>query len=322
MSKAFIPENGEIKEVDISFSDKLKPLEILIEIKAAGVNRADILQVMGKYNPPSGSSNILGLEFSGVVKAKGDSCTKFNKGSRVCGLVSSGAYAEEIIIEENLLMALPDNIGFEEGASIPESWITAYFNLFEKGGFARGEKVLIHSAAGGVGLSAVQLLKDHGASSIIASLGNREKSSIVEASGASDLFFYKENPYQSLKEAYNGKIDLILDTIGKGTLDTHLNLCNQNGRIILIGLLGGNKDCIDLGMVLSKNIRLTGSTLRNQPTEKKIELIRKIEPLIMPSFSSGKYEVNLDKVFSFKEIKDAHRFILENKNVGNVVLKW
>lgn len=294
---------------------------VLVRVKAAGVNRADILQLAGKYKIPAGESNVPGLEFSGEVIEVGDQVTSVQIGDRVCGLCGSGAYAELINIHQDLLMRLPEEISFEEGAAITESWCTALYNLHFKAGLKKDESVLIHSAGGGVGMAGIQYARSIGAK-VIASSGDSEKLSIASDLGAEGIFNYKDHTYAELVNLYRDSIDVILDTVGASALKEHQEVLKRDGRILLIGLLGGSSSQIDLGLLLRKNASILSSTLRSRPLVEKAKLCRFLDESVIPKIKLGEYKPMVAKVFHYTEVEKSHQYIKNNENIGNVVFSF
>jgi NADPH2:quinone reductase len=292
---------------------------LVVKIRAIGVNRADILQVRGRYPTDVTKDAIPGLEFSGEVLASCANKRNIPVGKKVCGLTASGAYAEMILIHEDLLIELPDEFSFEEGAAIPESWATAYFNLCSNGALSNDETVLIHSAGGGVGLAAVQLAVAS-QSRVIASTGSEHKARGIAQLGVSRIFNYREDAWSDLVREYSSEVNLVLDTIGGSALAYHLDLLSYQGRLLLIGLLGGAKSEINLGMLVRKNIKIHASTLRTQSLETKAGICRIIQDEFLGKIAQGIFKVHVSRVFPFNEVENAHAYILENQNFGNVVL--
>lgn len=330
--KAHVVFNAVLQEKELSLSE-IPDGYVLVEVKAIGINRADILLTKGSYPQKSEKSLVEplaetlagplvpGLEFSGVVlESKGQRDDIFI-GSKVCGLCTSGAYAELVCIHEDLLIRVPEEISFEDAAAMPESWATAFFNLQINANLKENETVLIHSAGGGVGLSAIQIAIGKGAH-VLASCGTEDKIKKLSELKIRRVFNYKEEPIEALLNEYKNSIDVILDTIGASAFKTHISLLSNEGRIALIGLLGGSKMEIDLKYLLAKNASLFTKTLRSQALSVKAELCRYITLEVIPSILKGHFKVYRDEEpFLFNEINKAHEYILSNQNFGNVVAK-
>jgi tumor protein p53-inducible protein 3 len=293
--------------------------EVLVRIRACGINRADLLQRRGLYDPPAGASEIIGLECAGEIVEVGRNVKNRKIGERVCALLSGGGYAELAAVHEDMLLTIPDRLSFEEAAAIPEAFYTAYLNLFELGGLEAGETVLVHSGGSGVGTAAILLAKSRG-SKVIATAGEERKIELCRQLGADQVFHYKtENFAERILETSNG-VDLILDTIGGSHLSRNIESLAPKGRLVLIGLLGGGKGEINLSHVLTKNISILGSTLRSKSLQEKIMLTRKMKTEVMPLFGSGKLRPAVDSIFPVAGVEQAHQYMLANKNFGKIIL--
>ncbi len=294
--------------------------EVLVQIRAAGVNRADLLQRRGLYDPPPGASEILGLECSGEIAELGSDVKNWKIGDRVCALLGGGGYAEQAVIHQDMLMPVPDRLSPEESAAIPEAFGTAYLNLFLIGMLAPGETVLIHSGGSGVGTAAIQLAKNGGAN-IFVTTGDEKKIRLCRELGADGAVNYKEENFaEKILETTRG-VDIVLDTVGGKYLAGNLRLLTPKGRLILIGLLGGGQADINLTEVLTKNISVIGSTLRNKTLKEKIALTQKMITDMLPLFAKGIVKPVVDSVFPIELAEQAHRRMLENKNFGKIILK-
>jgi len=318
--KVFVAEGDTFGWKEVAFR-KPEGEMVLVGVKAVGINRADILQLAGKYKILAGESNVPGLEFSGEVIEVGEQVTSVRIGERVCGLSGSGAYAELINIHQDLLMRLPEEISFDEGAAVPESWCTALYNLHFKAGLRKDEIVLIHSAGGGVGMAGIQYARSIGANAI-ASSGDIGKLSIAKELGAVSTFNYKDQTYDELVSLYKDSIDVILDTVGASALKQHQEVLKRDGRILLIGLLGGSSSQIDLGLLLRKNASILSSTLRSRPLSEKAMLCRFVEEVVMPRIKLGEFKPMVAKVFDYSEVEKSHQYIKNNENIGNVVFSF
>lgn len=295
--------------------------EVIVKIHATAVNRADLLQRRGLYPPPQGASDILGLECAGEIVERGLSASNFKVGDRVCALLSGGGYAEYVNIHQDMLLPIPENLSYEESAAFPESFYTAYLNLFELGRLEKREFCLIHSGASGVGVAAIQLAKISGAK-VITTAGSSEKISKCLDLGADHAFNYKKERFaEKIRQLDNFEgIDLILDTVGAKFASDNIDILSYRGRMIIIGLLGGSASELDLGLVLRKNILIQGSTLRNRPLTEKVKLTRKMKSYIMPLLEKGSLKTIVDSVFPVQQVNEAHRRMSENKNFGKIVL--
>ncbi|MBN8706648.1 MAG: NAD(P)H-quinone oxidoreductase [Bacteroidetes bacterium] len=299
------------------------PGELLVSVKAFGLNRADIQQREGKYPAPSGVTPILGLELSGVVIKVGEQVKRFKAGDEVFGLVSGGAYAELVCLDERMAIKKPKEMSHETAAAIPEMMMTAWLNLMDLGNIRDHGSVLIHAGASGVGSAAIQLAKHYGCK-VFTTVGSAEKADFCRSLGADVVINYKTEPdFKAVVKQYtSGKgVDVILDCIGASYLEGNISSCRQDGKIIMIGLLGGSEGKLNLGHLLVKRIQLIGSTLRSQPIEVRSRLTDSLKTHVLPEITSGRIKVHIDKVFSFDQVKEAHLYLEENKNKGKIVVK-
>jgi tumor protein p53-inducible protein 3 len=298
------------------------PAEVLVDIKASAVNRADLLQAMGAYPPPAGESEIIGLEMAGVVAAVGDAAEGWRIGDRVLGLLAGGGYAAKVAVHPQMLIRLPDNWTFAEGAAIPEVWLTAFSNLFLEGDLKSGETVLLHAGASGVGTAGIQMAREAGAA-VYVTAGSRAKLDACRALGASLAVDYKtQDFFEAAMEATGGKgVDLILDPVGAAYLNRNLNLLKVNGRLVNIGLLGGSTTELNMGTVLGKSLRIIGTRLRARPLAQKIHITQKFKERFWPLLEAGRLRPVIDKIFPVIETQAAHAYVRRNRNIGKVVLE-
>ncbi|QLG89878.1 NAD(P)H-quinone oxidoreductase [Chitinibacter bivalviorum] len=298
--------------------------QLLVKVAAAGLNRADLVQASGKYPPPPGESEILGLEIAGEVLALGEGVSDFRVGDRVFGLVAGGAYAEYCLLEQSLSCLLIDTLSNVAAASLPEAWLTVWLNLIELGalrldGSSNERRVLIHAGASGVGAAAIQLAKACGAWVAITT-SSVEKQAFCRELGADLVIDYRRQDFAAEVKAAGGA-DLILDTIGGAYLAGNQRCLNQDGQMIVIGLLGGVEAQLNLGLLLVKRQRITGSTLRSLPLGRKAQLTQALREYVLPRISSGEFRVTLDRTFAFSEAAAAHEYLAQNHNIGKVVLQ-
>ncbi|MFN3329915.1 MAG: NAD(P)H-quinone oxidoreductase [Pyrinomonadaceae bacterium] len=325
--KALIVEETEIGKFrryigEKSISDLPKG-EVLIKVMASAINRADILQRRGLYPAPKDApERILGLEFSGEVIAIGEKVSKFRVGDRVFGIVSGGAQAEMIVSREDLLMKIPENLSFIEAAAIPEAFITAHDAIFTLGKLQPSESILIHAVGSGVGLAALQLAKTVNARTFGTSR-SKEKLEKCFQFGLDEAILMKEeiNFAEIIRAETAGKgVELIIDLVGASYFQMNLESLALKGRLILVGLTGGSKAEFNLGVALSKRLRIIGTVLRSRSFEEKVEATKKFAEYALPLFRSGKLKPNVDVVFKMNQIMQAHEYVESNKNFGKVVL--
>ena len=292
--------------------------QLLIKVAAAGVNRADLMQAVGKYPPPAGESDILGLEMAGEVMALGEGAGGFKLGDFVLGLVAGGAYAEYCLVDQSLACLQPNTLSFAAAASLPEVWLTAWLNLMDIGQLQAGQRVLIHAGASGVGAAAIQLAKSVGAW-VAVTTSTPEKQAFCRDLGADLVIDYRAQDFATEIKAAGG-VDLILDTVGGDYLVGNQRCLNADGLIIVIGLLRGIEAQLNLGLMLVKRQRIQGSTLRSQPLVKKAQLTQAFRTEILPRLASGEFKVTVDRTFPIEQAQAAHQYLAANRNLGKVVL--
>jgi len=295
---------------------------VLVAVRASAVNRADLLQARGQYPPPPGASDILGLEISGVVSAVSEDVQGWSAGDRVMALLPGGGYAERAAVPSGLLMRLPDDWSFVQGAAVPEAWLTGFLNLFIEGQLAAGESVLIHAGASGVGTAAIQMARAAGAV-VFATAGSPEKLEACRRFGAALAIDYQHQDFAVEIKAYSAGrgVDLILDPVGAAYLNRNIEVLAPGGRLVNIGVMGGRRAEIDLGMVLGRSLRLIGSRLRHRPLPEKIGIIQKFEERFWPLLTDGRLTPVIDRVFPITEAGSAHEYVRENRNIGKVILE-
>ena len=298
------------------------PEQVLVDIKATAVNRADLLQAMGLYPPPPGETETLGLEMAGIISAVGDQVQGRSVGERVMGLLSGGGYAQQVAIHPQMRLHLPDRWSFVQGAAIPEVWLTAFSNLFLEGDLKSGQRVMIHAGGSGVGTAAIQMACEVGAV-VYVTAGSAAKLDRCRQLGASLGINYKEQDFvAAVRAAIPGQgLDLILDPVGGAFLERNLELLAENGRLINIGLLGGSTAELNLGAVLGKSLRIIGTRLRSRPLAQKIKITRMFAERFWPLLETGRLIPVVDTVFPITEAQAAHDFVYQNKNTGKVVLE-
>ena len=296
--------------------------EVLVDIKATAVNRADLLQAMGAYPPPAGASEIIGLEMAGVIAAVGKAAEGWKIGDRVLALLPGGGYAQQVAVHPQMLIRLPDSWSFAEGAAIPEAWLTAFSNLFLEGDLKPGERVMIHAGASGVGTAGIQMARNAEAD-VYVTAGSQAKLEACRELGASLAVNYKtQDFFEAVMNATGGQgVDLILDPVGAAYLSRNLNLLKINGRLVNIGLLSGSTAELNLGAVLGKSLRIIGTRLRARPLAQKIIITQKFKERFWPLLEAGRIKPVIDKVFPIADAQAAHAYVRENRNIGKVVLE-
>ena len=293
--------------------------EVLIRVKAAAVNRADLMQKDGKYASPPDWPQWCGLEAAGeVVEAPEDST--FKPGDAVCALLGGGGYSELVTVPAGMVVPVPEGLSFVEAATLPEVWCTVYLNLqFEAGGVKAGDVFYIQAAASGVGLAAIQLAKFYGAK-VIASVGSAEKAEIVKKFGADIVVNYKEEDI--LPVLTENPPDIALDCIAGSKMGACFKQMKFGGRWIMIASMAGGATEIDLETVWRKRLKLIGSTLRSRTSEEKSRIMAALKNELSPLFSQKKLISNIHAVFPIQEVEAAHAVLRRSENVGKVVLTF
>ncbi|MFN8529957.1 MAG: NAD(P)H-quinone oxidoreductase [Anaerolineae bacterium] len=292
--------------------------ELLIRVHATALNRADLLQRAGGYNPPSGASPILGLELAGEVL---QAAHGFKAGDRVMGVVTGGAYAQIAALPAGMAMPIPETYSFVEAAAIPEAFLTAYLNLFTLGHLKKGESVLIHAGASGVGTAAIQLAKAAGAQ-IFATAGSDQKLALCRELGAEHTIHYKTDSFsQRVLEATQQRgVDMILDFIGAPYWNDNLTSLAVGGRLLMIGMMGGSVGELALSAILPKSLTIAGTTLRRTPLHQKIQLTRDFLDFGRNRLENRALRPIIDRIFPLEQAADAHRYMHSNANSGKIVL--
>jgi putative PIG3 family NAD(P)H quinone oxidoreductase len=289
--------------------------QVRIRIAAAGLNRADLLQRAGLYPPPPGASETLGMECSGVISEVGAG-SSWEVGDRVCALLAGGGMAEEVVVDGRHVLPVPDGMSLPEAAGIPEVYATAWLNLFQLAALKPGEKVLLHAGASGVGSAGIQLCKAFG-NPVWVSVGSAERLAYCEALGAQGGVVRSDN-LDSLKDL--GPFDVILDPVGANYAALNLNVLNVDGRLVLIGLMGGREAQLDFAQVLRKRIHILGSTLRSRSEQFKADLLSDLNQHVWPLFAEGRLKPQLAKSFPITEAEEAFAELATNQVSGKVVL--
>jgi putative PIG3 family NAD(P)H quinone oxidoreductase len=301
----------------------LRDDELLVRVRATALNRADLLQRRGKYPPPEGASDILGLEMAGEVIETGRSVRGFRKDERVCALLAGGGYAERVAIPEGLAIRLPERLSFEEGAAIPEAFLAAYRNLFLLGELAAGRTVLVHAGASGVGTAAIQLIREAGGIALVTARTPGKIRRCLDL-GARAGWSGREGPLAPWVAAQTGGsgVDLILDCVGAAYLEQNLESLAEGGRLILIGVLGGAvAGSVNLTLLLTRGLSIVGSRLRGMSAERKARITERFVAFAMPRFAEGRLRPVIDSVYDWRDVADAHARMEENANVGKIVLR-
>jgi NADPH2:quinone reductase len=297
------------------------PGEILLAVHAAGVNRPDVAQREGRYPPPPGASDLPGLEVSGTVAARGEGANRFEVGAKVCALVAGGGYAEYCAVPEVQALPVPRGLTLVEAAAIPETFFTVWTNVFERGRLTAGESILVQGGSGGIGTTAIQLASARGAR-VFATAAGAEKCRICEQLGAERAIDHRSEAYDEVVlEATGGRgVDVVLDILGGPHLARHLAILAPDGRLVLVSLLEGREETLDLWILMAKRLTLTGSTLRPRSPAEKGAIARALEAEVWPLIESGRVRPRIDATFPLEEAAEAHRRLESRRHVGKIVL--
>ena len=294
------------------------PGQILIAVKAAGVNRPDIAQRTGFYPPPPGAPETLGLEVAGEVVAVGEGPSRWTVGDRVTALLGGGGYAEYAVVDARHALPIPTGLDFVQAAALPETVFTVFSNVFEIGGLKAGETLLVHGATSGIGVTAIQLAKARGAR-VIATSRTLKKARHAGVLGADLSLDVSQGDFvEAVKEA--GGADVVLEMVGGDNVARDIAVLNPFGRLVFIAFLGGSTVTADLGPVQRKRLTLTGSTLRPRDADEKARLAAAVEREVWPLIASGAFRPIIDKTFPLRQAAEAHAYLEAGDHLGKVML--
>ncbi|NWL77706.1 zinc-binding dehydrogenase [Pseudomonas taiwanensis] len=296
--------------------------EVLIRVRAAGVNGPDVLQRKGLYDPPPGASDIPGLEVAGEVVALGEGVNRLRIGEQVMALIPGGGYAEYAVADERNALPLPKGLELTEAAALLETFMTVWTNLFQRGQFKAGDSVLIHGGASGIGTTATMLARAFGASTVITTIRNEEQRQASLALGADVAINYQTEDFvEAALAATAGKgVDVVVDIIGGDYVSRNYQVAAMNGRIVQIGLLKGPAQNVDLFPMLTKRLTHLGSTLRSRSHEEKAAIMAELQAHVWPLIESGRVKPRVSATFSLQQASDAHRLLDTGGHIGKVVL--
>lgn len=311
------PGGVDTLRLDVVEKPEPAPGQLRVRVLAAGLNRADIVQREGHYPPPKGASPVLGLEVAGVVDAVNGQ-SRFQEGDAVFGLIAGGGYAEYALLDSSAAIPKPDMMSWAEAASLPEAWMTAWHNLVDVAGLKPGETVLIHAGASGVGAAAIQLAAMLGCR-VIASASSEDKREYCRRLGADETIDSRSSGFAANLKVQGG-VDVVLDPVGASLFNDNIAALKQDGRLVLIGVMGGARTDLNLGLLLVKRLRVIGSTLRSQPEEVKARLATALEQEVLPALQDGRAQLTLDSVYPLAAVQDAHAYMEANRNLGKIVL--
>ena len=289
--------------------------QILIRVKAAGVNRPDILQRMGGYPPPPGSPDTMGLEVAGEVAV---GAGRWKAGDKVCALLGGGGYAEYAVVDARHALPIPAGLSFVEAAGLPETVFTVYANVFEHGGLKAGETLLLHGATSGIGVTAIQMAKAAGAK-VIATGRGADKAATAKALGADVAVDVTTQDFAEIAKAEGG-VDVVLDMVGGDYIPKNLDALKTGGRIVFIAALGGGQLDVPIFRIMQKRAVITGSTLRPRDPDEKARLAGEVERVVWPWIAAGKVRPRVDATFPLEEAAAAHEHLEGGAHVGKVIL--
>ncbi len=306
----------------LKMQDKPTPVpgknEVLIRIKAAGINRPDIAQRKGHYPPPPGApADIPGLEVSGIVEECGNEVKRWKKGDKVCALLAGGGYADFATVDAGQCLPIPKNFSYAQAASLPETVFTVWHNVFQRGLLKSGEHFLIHGGSSGIGITAIQLAKALGAV-VFATAGSQEKCNACISSGADICINYKEEDFE--KALQNKGIDVILDMIGGDYVPKNIRLLRPDGRMVFINAMKGNLIELNIRDIMQKRLTITGSTLRSREISFKTALAKEVETHVWPLIEKGKYKPVIYQTFPLKDAWKAHELMESSTHIGKIIL--
>lgn len=293
------------------------PGEVLLEVAATAINRADLLQRQGHYPPPPGASDIIGLECSGTVVALGEGVEDWSIGDEACALLAGGGYAEKVAVPVGQLMPIPQGVDLITAASLPEVACTVWSNVFMVGHLQPGESFLVHGGAGGIGNSAIQLAKAYGAR-VLTTCGTEEKAEFCRSLGADVAINYREEDF--VEVIGKDGVDVILDNMGAKYLPRNVQALATSGRLVIIGMQGGMKGELDIGTLLRKRAAVAATSLRGRPTEEKAAICASVVEHVWPLVAEGSYRPIVHSTRPLAEVASAHELMESSEHTGKIVL--
>ena len=295
--------------------------EVLIRVAAAGMNRGDIMQRTGNYPPPPGASPVLGLEVSGTIAAVGENVGDWREGQEVCALVAGGGYAEYCAAPAPQCLPVPRGLGLVEAAALPETFLTVWTNVFERGRLIPGESFLVHGGSSGIGTTAIQLARSFGVR-VFATAGSVDKCAVCQQLGAERAINYRREDFVSVvKEATGGSgVDVILDMIGGSYAERNQQALAIEGRLVQIGIMEGSKITLDLFQMMVRRQTITGSTLRARSVADKAAIARLVQEKAWPLIEAGSIRTVIDRTFPLAEVAAAHRLMESSQHIGKILL--
>lgn len=298
-----------------------RPGEVVVKVAAAGVNRADVLQAAGKYPPPPGASEIIGMEVSGVITEVGDGVTEWSAGQEVCALLAGGGYAEYVAVPAGQVLPIPSGVDLVDAAGLPEVACTVWSNVVLIAGLSRGKLLLAHGGASGIGSHAIQIARALGAR-VAVTAGSAEKLDFCRELGADITINYHDEDFVArLQES--GGADVILDIMGAAYLDRNIDALASDGQLVIIGMQGGVKGELNIGKLLAKRARVIGTTLRGRPAtgpSSKSDIVQAVTTSVWPMVADGRVRPIIGARLPIQQAGDAHQRLVDGKVTGKIVL--
>ncbi|MDM0035298.1 NAD(P)H-quinone oxidoreductase [Variovorax sp. J22P271] len=297
------------------------PGEVLIEVHVAGVNRPDVLQRSGNYPPPKGASPHLGLEVAGVIAAVGSGVDSWRVGDPVCALTPGGGYAEFCLTDARHCLPVPEGLSLLQAAALPETYLTVWANLFDRARLASGQSVLVHGGSSGIGLTAIQLAREFGAT-VYATVGNAEKAAACVAAGARRAINYREEDFAAVvaQETDGRGVDVIVDMVGAPYIVRNIASLALEGCLLQLAFLEGSKFEFDATPVMLRRLTLTGSTLRARTAEQKAAIVERLRAQVWPVLAQGRCLPVIHAVFPLARATEAHLLMESSKHIGKIML--
>ncbi|ETA90916.1 NAD(P)H quinone oxidoreductase [Mycobacterium avium 05-4293] len=298
------------------------PGEVVVKVAAAGVNRADVLQAAGKYPPPPGASETIGMEVSGVIAEVGDGVTEWSVGQEVCALLAGGGYAEYVAVPAGQLLPIPAGVDLVDAAGLPEVACTVWSNLVLIAGLRNGQLLLVHGGASGIGSHAIQVARALGAR-VAVTAGSAEKLGFCRELGADITINYRDEDFVARLADETGGADVILDIMGAAYLDRNIDALATDGQLVIIGMQGGVKAELNIGKLLAKRARVIGTTLRGRPVSgpnSKTEIVQAVTASVWPMIADGRVRPIIARRLPIQQAGDAHRRLVASEVTGKIVL--
>lgn len=293
--------------------------EVRIAIKAAGLNRADLVQRAGRYPPPPGAPETMGLECSGTIEAVGEGVTGWSVGDKVCALLAGGGYAEAVCVDQGSLLPVPEGMSYVEAAALPEALITVWANMYDRAGLKKGESVLIHGGTSGIGTTAIQMARQYGAPNIYTTQGSDGKCALATSLGSTRAINYKTEDFVEIVSETG--VDVILDMVGGDYVQRNISACNPDGRIINIAYMQGFETTVNFAFVLMKRLSLMATTLRARPAAEKARLRAGMQDVFWSDVKSGAIKPIIDSVYPLAEADAAQARMTSMQHSGKIILE-